>query len=287
MTQSAKTRFGFHTASPITTAFEATTCDFVSSKPLLMANGNRGTRSRMAARKIEGVEDVRGTIVCSPSPEEVALWLPWIGFLNTAGTFTLTEALTSRYVTIDKIAKVPTYSGCYVNSLTIRMVKGAPWEWTFDIIGQQESLGNAGTFPSIDVVENPPMALHHSVLTLLGSARSVEEITLKFDNLLEVESNNATYNEQIEPSDRNITADFILPATVANQDLQRGSLAGDASTLALTYGGYSMAFNFAALQFPRGGIGVSGKGGMKLQLNGEAGATEAGDEVEIVLDSTP
>lgn len=287
MTQSAKTKFGFHTASPITTAFEASTCNFVSIKPHIMANGNRGTRSRMAARKIEGVEDVRGTIICSPSPQEAALWLPWVGFLNTTGTFTLTEDLTSRYVTIEKIAKVPTYSGCYINSLTIRMVKGAPWEWTFDVVGQQETLGNAGTFPAIDVVENPPMALHHSVLTLLGSARSVEEITLRFDNLLEVESNNAEYNQQIEPTDRIITADFVLPATVANQDLQRGSLAGDASTLELTYGGYSMDFNFAALQFPRGGIEISGKGGMKLQLNGEAGATAANDEVEIVLDSTP
>ena len=287
MAQGALTKFGISTNSPVDAAFEALSFSVNSTKPHINANGLRGTRSHIAERTIEGVEEVAGSITMAPNPEELALLLPWVGFAATGTTFNLTEALTSRYITADKVTKVPTYSGCYVNRATMRAVKNAPWEWTFDIVGQQESVGAAASFPSLSLTETPPLALHHSVLTLLGSARSFSEITVTIDNALEPQANNATYNELIETTDRIVTVDVTLPYTTANLDLMRPDVAGDDGTLVFTYGNYSCTFTFGILQFPRGAVEVPGKSGLMLRLSGQARMTGSTRELVIVLDSTP
>jgi hypothetical protein len=287
MAQGALTKFGIDTANPVTKAFEALSFSITSTKPHLNANGLRGTRSHIAERTIEGVEEVAGSIVMAPNPEELALLLPWIGFAATGTTFNLTEGVTSRYITADKVTKVPTYSGCYVNRAQMRAVKNAPWEWTFDVIGQQETVGDAASFPAISITETPPLALHHSVLTLLGSARSFSEITVTIDNALEAQANNAAYNELIETSDRMVMVDVTLPYTTANLDLLRPDVAGDDGTLVFTYGNYSCTFTFGILQFPRGAVEVPGKSGLMLRLSGQARMTGSTRELVIVLDSTP
>lgn len=286
MTQGAKTKYGIGATSTVNTAFEATSFGLVSTKPHLNANGMRGTRSRIAQRTIEGVEEVAGPIVCSPSIAELGAWLTRCGFSESTGTYSLTEGLTAFYVAADKVTKVPVYSGCYVGSAVMRAAKNVPWEWTFNVIGQQETPGNAGTFPAISVAEAPPLALHHATMTLLGSARSFEEVTLTIDNALDVRSNNAAYNELIEPSDRIITVDLTLPYTTANADLLDQGIDGDdAAVLEFVYGDYEATFTFGNLKFPRGAVEVPGKTGVMLRLSGQAYMTGSTRELVIALAS--
>jgi hypothetical protein len=288
MAQGALTKFGIHTALPVTSAFEATSFGLESRRPHISANGLRGTRSQVAQRVIEGVEECDGPIVVMPNLTEAALLLAWGGFLNTSNVFTLTEALTSRYVVADKVTKVHTFSGVYVGRLGIRMVKNVPWEWTLGTVGQQRTIGNAGTFPAISLTEAPPLALHHMVVSLLGSARSVMEVNIGIDHALDVQANNAAFNEQIEPGDRIISVGLTLPYTAANADLVEQSVEGDeAATAEATYGGLSADFAFGNLKFPRGAVPVQGKNGLVLQLDGQAFMTGSTRELVITLDSTP
>jgi len=287
MAQGSACKFGIHTANPVTTAFEAVSFGLMSMKPHLSANGMRGTRSHVSERVIEGVEEVAGPIVVMPSPEEAALLLPWVGFSASGTTYSLTETLTSRFITADKVTKVPTYSGCYVNALTIRATKNVPWEWTFDVIGQQETDGDAASFPAISVTETPPLALHHCVVTLAGSARSVVDITIKIDNVLEPQANNAAYAELIEPTDRIVSVDITVPYTTANADLKNQVVAGSAGSAVFTYGNYACTFTFGVLQFPRGAVEVPGKTGLMLRLSGQARMVSTTRELVVTLDSTP
>lgn len=284
MTQGANTKFGIGTTDPVTDAFEANVFNIVSTKPHLNANGQRGTRSQIAERTIEGVEECGGPITLSPNITEAALILPWVGFLNTAGVFSLTEALTSRYVTADKVTKVEKNSGVYVGKCTIRAAKGVVWDWTLDTVGQQQVDDNAGTFPNLSLTEAPPLALHHAVLTLLGSPRSFSEVTITIDNVLDVQANNAPYNELIEPSDRIVTVDLMMPYTTANADLKKQGIDGDdAATIVFTYGDYVATFTFGNLKFPNGAVEVPGKTGLMLRLSGQAYMTGATRELVIEL----
>jgi hypothetical protein len=287
MAQGALTKFGFHTANPVTSAFEATSFSGGSSKPHLEANGMRGTRSHIAERVIEGVEEVAFQIETMPSPEEFALILAFAGFAATGTTYNLTEALTAYYFTVDKVTKVPTYSGCKCNSLTISAVKNSPWRVTMDVIGAQETDGDAASFPAISLTETPPLALHHCAVTLQSSARSVVDLTIKIDHMLEAQANNAAYSELIEPTDRLVTVEMTVPYTAANADLKNQAVAGATATAVFTYGNYSCTFTFAKLQFPKGGVPVQGKSGLMLQLSGTARMSSTTRELVITLDSTP
>jgi len=287
MAQGANCKFGIGTTSTVDTAFEAVSFGLISLKPHLEANGMRGTRSHIAGRVIEGVEEVSGSIVVMPNPEEAAALLPWAGFSASGTTYSLTETLSSRFVAADKVTKVPVYSGCYVNSLAIRAVKNVPWEWTFDVIGQQETDGDAASFPSLSLTETAPLALHHCVVTLAGSARDVVEFSIRIDHALEAQANNATYNELIEPTDRIITIDLTVPYTAANADLKNQAVAGAAGSAAFTYGNYACTFTFGNLQFPKGAVEVPGKSGLMLRLSGTARMTGSTRELVVTLDSTP
>lgn len=288
MSAGALSKFGIHANNPVEVAMECKSFGVRSSREHIEANGFRGDYSRIAERVIEGPESVGGRIVMSPSPEEAALLMPWIGFSNGgSGTSYALTSLASRYLTIDRVAKVHTYSGCKVNSVAISAQKGAPWEWSIDVIGQQETEGSAGTFPSLSITETPPLALHHAVVTLLSSARSVSGLTITIDNQLQADHFNADYATLIEAQDRIVSVSLQVPYVAANTDLKHPSVGGASATVVFTYGNYACTFTFGKLQFPRGAIEVAGKSGIMLQLDGTARMTSSTRELAITLDSTP
>lgn len=287
MSQSAMSKAGFGSSTPVTTAFEFNNFTGGSVKPHLSANGLRGTRSHIAERTIEGPEEVQYGFDTFPNPEECAAMLPIAGFAATGTTFNLTEALTAYAFTFDKVAKVPSYSASKCNSLTVMATKGSPWKWSWDMIGAQETDGDAATFPSLSLTESQPFALHHGVFTIGGSARSVVEFSMKIDHLIEAQTNNNTYADLIEETDRIVTVELTLPYTAANTDLKNQAVAGAAGSAVFTNGNYSCTFTFGRLQFPRGAVEIQGKSGIMLRLSGQARMTGSTRELVIVLDSTP
>jgi hypothetical protein len=74
------------------------------------------------------------------------------------------------------------------------------------VIGMTETIGNTGTFPSLTITEDNPLALHHATMTLFNTAREFSEVTLRINNRLDAQSFNTEAVTSIQPGDtREIT----------------------------------------------------------------------------------
>lgn len=285
----ASTKMGIGTTSTVDTALGFLSENIVSERLHIASDDKfRGEYSNNAGPTIEGPERVFGTTEHAFNPEEVAIILALLGFTDGGGgAFALNDsALPERYMTIDREDKVFTYSGMVVASATLACSAGMPWRWTLNWLGKQETIGNLGTFPAINLTETGPMALHHAAVTLLGvGSRVVEDITITIDNMVEHRNFNNDYFTP-ERHGRNITVGMSVPYE-GNTDLLRQAVAGAAGLITWTRGNYSSAWTFGNLQAPRGI--VSKTKGAKRMLGFEAVARKTGSTKELAIahDSTP
>jgi hypothetical protein len=285
---SAATKMGIGTTSTVDTALSFISENIRSERAHLASDDKfRGTYSNNAAGTIEGPERVFGTTEHEFNPEEVAIILELLGFTNTTGTFAVNDsALPERYMTIDREEKVHTYSGMVAARATLRCSAGVPWRWSIDWLGKQETIANSGTFPSLsNLNETPPLALHHCVVTLLSTARVIDDLTIVIDNVVEHRPFNNDYFTP-ERHGRNISFSGSLPYA-NNTDLLRPAVAGAGGTAVWTYGNYSSSWTFGNLQFPRGGVEKTKGSKRMITLDGMARQTGATKELVIVHDSTP
>ena len=85
-----------------------------------------------------------------PTPLELTQLFPFMRMTVSTGTWTLdadASGLDSFPVIIDRVAKVHTYSTCYINRYTLHGQKGRkPLALDLQIFGSTFSEGNAGTF---------------------------------------------------------------------------------------------------------------------------------------------
>ena len=180
------------------------------------------------------------------------------------------------------------YAGCYVNKAAFSGSEGQAVKLSLDLVGQTETVGNSGTFPSLTYQNTAPFPFAASVLTLQGSARSVKDWSVSVDNMLEVSFYNSVTATRITPKDRVVSFSCNCPYTSSETDLYDQALAGSTgSTLALSYSNYSMTFTFATLQFPAQSPQVPGRSELGLSLSGVARKVGSTSELVVTLDSTP
>jgi len=283
----ALAKMGFGTTSTVDNAIHFIRENITSVKEIINDPGFTGGYSHRAERSIFGPEIVSGSIEFKPSPEEAAKLLVLLGFTDTTGTFSLNDsALPSRYWAIDRKEKVFVYSGMVASRLVMTARKGMAWNWAIDFAGQQETIGNSGTFPAISITHTTPLALHHATLDILGSARSFDEITVTIDNAVESNTFNAAYQISNERQDRIITVDVTLPYN-GNTDIGPGDVVGDEMVLAFTYGNYSSEWTFANVQFAPTQPETGGRSKQLIRLTGQARQVGTDKELVIVHDSTP
>lgn len=284
----ASTKMGIGTTSTVDTALSFISENITSRREHFSSDDKfRGEYSHNAAGTIEGPEVVSGTTEHAFNPEEVAIILELLGFSVSGTAFTLNDsALPSRYMTIDREDKVFTYSGMVAASATLSCAAGQPWRWSINWLGEQETIGNSGTFPSINLTETGPMGLQHAAVTLLSvGSRVVDDITINIDNVVEHRCFNNDYFTP-ERHGRNISVAMRLPYN-GNTDLLRASVAGAAGLITWTRGNYSSAWTFGNLQSPRGVVSKSKGSKRMLEIEMMARKTGSTKELAIVHDSTP
>lgn len=252
-------------------------------------DGIRGTRSEASERIRAGNYAVSGTLVCQPNYTELVDLLKWIGFSASGTSFTLTETLTSRDVTIDRVGKVFTYAGCYVNRATLTSSEGQPLTLSLDVVGKTESVGNAGTFPGLThSLAAPYMHNTDSTFTLVSSARAVKSCSVTFDNMLIAAFNNSQTASFIVPGGRKIMVDLVVPYSSSETDLYAQAVAGSAATIAYVQGNTSLSMAFATLQFPDRSPNMPNKyGEIVMSMSGQARKSSTTSECVITFDSTP
>lgn len=262
-----------------------------SSKPIVFRNGMRGHRDMVATDSRFGPEQVAGTIVLEPTPEDLAIWLPRIFGLAASGT---TYALSTGDIPffsmcIDKIARRHYYAGCKVARATFAMSAGVVMSLSMDIVAQAETY-DTSAFPSVTPSVTAPFIFSDAVLTMVGSARDVASYSLTIDNgLITDRIFNGVYIKSLPAASRVITLSCVVPYNTANTDLYDQALTGSAGTLALTNtaGAYSMTHTFGKLQASRETPHMAGPGENFLTLNYNVTRTGSTLPISTVLDSTP
>jgi hypothetical protein len=252
--------------------------------------GLRGTRSHAVERVRAGIRRVAGTITLQPTAVELSYLLPWILGANASGTtYALADALQSRYVSVDRGAKVFLYDAVWVDSATFRATQGSPLSVTLNLVGSDETVNNAGTFPSLtlDTTTNAFM-FHDCVLSIGGSAYSARDFELTINNHVDRER---IFNAQVlstatKAMDRNIMMRTSLPYGDATAAYATGS-SGVAVTATFTNGAVSCLFSLVKVCFPRRSPTVPGRQEIMLPLEGVAYMSSSTRELVTTLDSTP
>lgn len=173
-------KLGIDTANPVTARFDFMSEGMLAKSTMEYGGGLRGTRSRDVSRVREGPRRIAGPITLQPDAVELALLLPWIlGGTPTGGptfTYPVANALPSRYVTLDRIIDVYTYNSVFVNKATFSASEGRMLQVVLDLVGVDETIGAAGTFPAISIdVANTPWLFEDAVISVTqpGSGATV------------------------------------------------------------------------------------------------------------------
>ena len=184
--QGSQAKFGVGTTSTVDQAYdfksESITCAKISTIRMGLSEAGRHLR---AVRT--NIRHIGGPVTLEPNSIELANLLPWILGANASGTtFALSDTLPSRYVSIDRITKVFTYSGCVVNRATFSASEGGPLVVNLDLVGVDETVNNAGTFPSLTIsTAVGPYMLSDLACTVGGTTYNFREFSITIDNMLE------------------------------------------------------------------------------------------------------
>lgn len=289
MSMGTLSRFGVGASAPATLLLDLISGDVGLQEALVNGTGVRGTRSRHKSRTRKGLRRPTGSITIEPNVDELAFWLPYILGGTPSGTsYPLGESLASFICVKDVIDKVFTYSGCKVSSATFRSSQGGPLQLTLNIEGVDEAVGNAGTFPVIELGEAAPFVHHDGAFVVNSiSGRTFFDFELTIDNLLDGERfGNSPTRTALNPTDRNITLG-LTPPYGGNHDMYNLLETGVPITATFTNGTVSLAFSMPFVQVPRNTPLIAGKAENRLLLRGEARADDANTELVVTLDSTP
>jgi len=251
-------------------------------------DGIRGTRSHVAGDTRQGPYRVAGTLILEPTPADLAIWLPRIlGGTPTSGTYPLADTLPSFSLSVDRVAQVFIYSGCKVDKATFHGAKGGLVQLSLDIVGQSETVADAGSFPSLtpSIEEGPYIFAGDPVLTLNSTVREVAEFELSIHNALVTDRfMNTLTVVNLPEGDRAITLRTKHAWASQNTDLYNQALAGASGTLAFTNGSSSTTFSFGTLQVPAASPNTAGKREIMLQL--DMVARKTGGTLELSVSNT-
>lgn len=282
-----------HTFDASSEPYEFISENLIGRAPILPNDGIRGTRSEHSIRTRFGNKAVGGTIILEPSPLDLDLLLPRIlGASESSDSFALAETLPAFGVMVDRVAKVFTYSDCYINKAVFSGQTGGKIRLALDIIAADWSIGNAGTFPAITLgtaAANQPYTLADGAFTFASSARVTKSFELTIENFLEARFANALTASSITPQRRLVTLKTVHPYTSGETDLLAQSLYGASGTLVLTpigggMSGVSTTFTFGVLQNEDEHPAVPGKNAIDLTLNMTARMTGSTRELVVTHD---
>lgn len=273
-----QSQLGVSANNPVDQRFDFDSEEVVLDEEFLDTNGLRGTRSRSEERIRQGIRRVHGMIRLQPTATELEALLPWILGGTPTGTGTITyplaDALTTRFVAIDRGSHVFTYNGCVVDTCTFHAAQNQPLNVDLEIIGIDETLGASGSFPSLNLdVATAPFIFTDLALVVASTTYNTRQFELKIDNDIEKER---FFNSQTltagYPKDRHITLSHPLPYGDDAAAYNLG-VAGVAATLTFTFGAQVLEFSLSNCKYPRHSPRVEGHEEIFLPLTATAYAT--------------
>jgi len=261
-------------------------------------NGVRGTLSHTVERVRAGLQHVEGALSLTPMAADYHVLLPWI--LGAAGTtvsgtlkkYALANAAITKYLSIDRHAKVMLYDSVAVNSAVLRAGQGEFLDAELDLIGKSETVGAAGTFPAIyaDVTTNP-FILSDLTLTVNATTVTAKTFEVSINNSIDKDRFfNSNTLSAIVKRDREVRFRTQIPYGDFTALYNTGAATGVAVSATFTIGSVVMTVTMPKVVFEPVHPMVPGRSEVMLDLGGRAyrygtqtDATK--DEIVVTLDT--
>jgi hypothetical protein len=271
-------KLGIGAASPVTYMLDFQSENFRRQDESVNGNGVRGTRSHHFNPVRAGLQRVNGPVNFKPTALDLANLFPWAlcgSTVTVSGTnkrYQLGETAVTRYLTIDRHAKVFTTTKVGVNKATFRADQGQLFEANFDLIGSTETVGNAGTFPAIAVdVSTQPFILSDLALSVNSTTVTAKQFEITVDNKIDPDRFfNANVLSDVVMNDREVTFKTTLPYGDFTALYNLGAGTGIAVTATLTNGSVVLVFSLPKVVFPPMSPVVPGRQEVMLELEGRA-----------------
>lgn len=286
VSQGYAAKLAFDAVLPFDTSsepFEFISESLAMSQTHANSQGIRGTRSRLADRTRIVSEAISGNILMRPTIAEIDLLLPRIfGAATVANVTNLSDAMIEFQVMIDRVAKVYTYAGCRISRAVIQGTSGGPIEFSLDIEGETESIGNAGTFPSLTIDTGNMYVFSDLTLTLNAVATEVASFSLTIDNMLDTgRFMNSVTRTEIPAQDRQVTLAVQVPYTTTNVGLHDIAIAGIDGSLVMNNGTSTYTWDFGNLKSPANSPVVGAKNEIMLGLAFDVYKSGSDNEVKV------
>lgn len=290
--ESVTSKIGISASTTFTAGYENKGGNLSLASAPMVSDGMRGTRSRIDGRTRFGLKAVSGSISLDPTPEELAALLPWILGGNASGTsYPLAETLPSRYVAqeMDSSCKWSRFSDVYVNRAVFSASEGSVLSLSLDLIGIDEALQTAGTFPSLTFSETTPFVFHDSSgnIDINGNVTAIKNFQLTIDNALAARFFNSRTATSIKPRDRIITVSCGIEMSNANYNSLYGTETAIAVLTEFSVGNYSLSMNMGSVRAAYQSPAIPNRDEILYQFAGQALKSGSTPEIEVVLDSTP
>lgn len=288
-------KLGIGSANPVDKRIRYKDEDLVAKLEIIDGNEINGELDREIELLRDGAIHVNGPINLTPNAVELSYLLQWIlggtpsGGPTVTYPVTQTNNLVEKYVTIDRVIKVFTYTGCKVNRATFRAVQGGLLELSLDLIGRTASEAAAGSFPVITLnFANGPFVFRDVVMSVAGTTVTPKEFTLTVDNML---MGDRFFNSQtlvsIDQPDRKITFETSLPYGDF-QALKAGfTSAGTAVVATFTNAGAILAFSMGKVAIPYTDPGTPGRAELMLPVSGDAMRSGGGTVASLITTLNP
>lgn len=255
---------------------------------LVNGNGVRGTRSHSKERVRAGLQRINGNLEFQPGPTELSNLLQWImgGSPTGSGTvsYPFAETLPARDITIDRITKVFSYAGAKCARATFRCSQGTLLNVSVDVVAKTESIGNAGTFPSLTLAAEFPFFMSDLTLVINGTTVTPADFVLTIDNNVDRDRFfNSLTLVTVETQDRVVTFSTNVPYGDFSALYNAGSAGVTLSAVFNNTAGGVLTITSPALVFMRDSPNVPGKDEIMLPISGRCMKSTTNAELAITL----
>lgn len=283
-------QMGIDSANPVTKRFDFQSENLTMKEKLVDGNGLRGTLSSDISRVRPSTQVIDGPISFEPNVWEMDELLEWIlgGTPSGSGTVTYPVADTAltRYVTIDRKAKVFTYAGVGVDQATFRGSQGSTLSLDLMCVAKTETVANEGTFPSLSInTASGPWIFEELTLVINSVTVQAKMFEMTINNRIDRQRffNSLTLTDVVK-HDREV----MFSTSVPYYDYLALYAAGEGGvtvTATFTNGSNVLAFSLVAVAFPRIGPNVPGRQEIMLPIRGQAFASGATKEIVTTIAS--
>lgn len=288
-TASTFTKLGIGSSSTVDKPLEFLSCTIGKQGNILDTGGIRGIIDHPVERLRNNAYQVGGGISLQPGADEMATLLEWIlGGSPSGTTYPLGESLIAKYITADRVSDVPTWDGCYVQQARFASSQQGPLSLDLEIVGKGETIGAAGSYPSLTLLTQAPF-LHSDLgtFTIGGSARVIRDIEVVIRNVLDVRWGNSLTATNIMLVDREIQVNAMIPWDTGYTSSYDIGATGAAVVATWTNGGVSLSMSFVKVCWPANPIPIQGKNELMLPIRGIAKKSSTTLPLVTTLDSTP